>query len=46
VGEDDKKVLLVAINGAKYAYSLIDGIMTFGLSHLEGGPDFVLKRVN
>ncbi len=46
-GEDDQKILLVSINGSKYSYSYSpkDRIMILGQSHIEGGNDFVFKKV-
>lgn len=43
--EDELKVLLVAINGAKYIYDLTDGVMTLGQSAINGGSDYIFKKV-
>ena len=44
-GENDEKVLLVSINGAKYSYTLTDGIMILGMSHIKGGSDYIFEKV-
>ena len=44
-GENDKPEPAVSINGAIYSYTLTDGIMILGRSHLKGGNDYHFEKV-